>query len=249
MTTLNKIPKRLLKNKILVSADITQEEYMTLNGKKLFISKPLATGDKEQHFTEYERAVQLATITKLPDHLDNFKSCEGETVHYPDPRLKVGEQVLLHHFVIQRDREKVNTGKSKHYECNYSQVYGVIRGGKIVPLHTYVFCSPVFQPEEDRTTKSGIVIKFTPGVLATLTRQMEKGNKGGFLQQTINHALAPIRIPNQVRIDYVNSTGIEHGLSAGDIVVHKAKHDYRITAEGKDYIVMCIHQSLLAKIK
>ncbi len=245
---LNKIPKRLLKNKVLISADITLEEQMTLNGKKLFISKPLATGDKDQNFSPYARAVQIATITKLPDHLDHFKSIDETIYHYPDPKLKVGEQVIVHHFQIQPEKEIVYTGKSKHYECPYNMIYGVIRKGKIVPLHDYVFCSPIFEPEENRMTKGGIVTKFTPGVLESLTKQMEQKNSGAFMQQTINRAIAPIRIPNQARIDYTCAGGPNSDLFPGDVIVHKPRHNYIIPVNGKDYTVLSIHQSVLAKL-
>jgi co-chaperonin GroES (HSP10) len=234
---------RLQRNKFLIQADISQEEKTKLNGKEIFISSPIVTPTTNNNFSPYARAVQVGTISFLPMKMDHFKIIDGQRFDYPEPKLKVGDKVILHHFCIQPDQVVKDDQGHTHYQARYDQIYGVIRKGKIIPLHDYIFCTPVFEPEEERETASGIITKFSPGVMNSLVKQFEAGTKGQFLQQTLNRAIEPIRMKTYAKVEFVCKSPA-YGIKVGSIVKHLDKHDYLIPVLGKDYIVLSIHQSI-----
>jgi co-chaperonin GroES (HSP10) len=103
-----------------------------LDGKRLYI---------DTDFNPHLYSARIGTVVTCPKVIrDEFK--------YDNP-LEVGDIVVIHHFVGQKDNEVLYDGKV-YYKADYGQIYAKVVNGVIVPLEDVIFTEYVKKKEEDK---------------------------------------------------------------------------------------------------
>lgn len=173
----------------------TEDQVVLGDGTELWMDTEL---ERAWHARQYGVIIHP---TLNPKH--GYQKCDIE--------LNEGEKVYFHHFVMDdRFQQKIaDVENDKTYKAHVDQVYCVIRNGNPVMLQDFIFVEPVFEPEENYMTKSGIMLKAEP----------EKLEREGIVR-------------------HINKFSNDCGVEVGDHIYFDTGCNYEMEVEGKTYYRM-----------
>lgn len=127
---------------------IIESKLITNDSTGIFI------GDKElkldTDFNRHKHAVRTGKIHTLPLKISKD--------YINDTPLNEGDNVVIHHFVIQPENKRAEN----LYLCKYLQVYAIIKDNTLIPIEDLIFVEPTEETEED-TTNKGFISKTEKG--------------------------------------------------------------------------------------
>ncbi len=139
---------QLLRDTFLLRADKDLNSRLNIkghNGLPLFL---------DTDFNKYQHATQFGEIAFVP------LSITDEYIN--DVPLKVGDKVIIHHFVVNQENI-IEADGEKLYRCEYHQLWSKIEGTYMQPLEDFIFVEPMMEPENALRSESGLLhIKRNP---------------------------------------------------------------------------------------
>ena len=133
-----------LHNNVILEHIQTADKYVMSNGEELYI---------DISYDLYKHTNQDAIIMYPP------KKLTGKLKGH-DVKIKTGDKVHCHHFVVDPDRYHEQDGK-KYIELNYELIYCIDKEGDLEMLLDYILLEPVYE-DESTCMSGGLWLKDKP---------------------------------------------------------------------------------------
>lgn len=124
-------------------------------------------------FNKYNYSQQIGTIHTLPIFITDK--------YHNDTEINVGDTVVFHHFVCQKDHLVDHI--QNLYRLEYFHIYAMIKENEIIPIEDVIFVEPIMEKEEDIRMGS-LQVKSKPELLVgqgTIFALSKKSKEAGLM--------------------------------------------------------------------